>query len=263
MKLSLSGFMFEDDYRSQSVSFADFATLAKEDGYEGVELRNTQLDLDASANRVDECRVILESNGLSVTCMTPRGLPIEMQERNERFARYLDLAEKMSCQLLKVTGEPRWLHKAARKAADRGIALAINTHINSPVETVAGSMRFLEKIDHPNFGLLYDPMHLAIAGEDCVAAIDRLHPSIRGVLVQCVRLAEGGISPVISHAGNDYMKTRIGENPMQDWPGIFRKLKDLGYDGRITVIENGWPENERSSVARESAQAIKTIWERA
>jgi len=48
MKLSLSGFLFEDDYATQSLSFADFAALARDAGYSGVELRNTQVNQDAS-----------------------------------------------------------------------------------------------------------------------------------------------------------------------------------------------------------------------
>ncbi len=260
MKLSLSGFLFEDDYKMQSLPFADFAELAKDYGYAGVELRNTQVSIHIPGEVVSEYRSILNDYGLCVTCMTPRGLPIEMQERNELFLRYLELAGQMDCKLLKISGEPQWLRHAADLAQKRGIMLATNTHLNSPTETVAGTRTLLKEIEHPNYGLLYDPMHLAIAGEDYLGAIEIFYPRICNVLVQSVRLAEQGENPVISHNEKDYIKTFIDETPIQDWPAIFRKLKQTGYDGWITVIENAWPLEQRETVALRTAEYIRDMW---
>lgn len=262
MKLSLSGFLFEDGYRTQSLSFADFAALARDAGYEGVELRHTQVALDTPADIVAQYRAILDDNGLCVSCMTPRGLPVEIQERSERFRHYLDLAVRMDCRLLKVGGEPQWVRQAAGLAAERSIALATNTHLNSPTATVAGTEALLDEVDHPNFGLLYDPMHLAIVGEDYLGAIRALYPRIRNVLVQCVRLAAEGETHAISHMGRDYVKIRIDENPIQDWPTVLGKLKQLGYDGWITVIENAWPQEQREMVAVRTAEHIRELWRR-
>ncbi len=261
MRLSLSGFLFEDDYRTQSLSFADFAALARRAGYSGVELRGTQVSLETSVDVVARYRAILDDHGLCVTCMTPRGLPMEFEERDEMFLRYLDLAERMNCQLLKVSGESGWLRKAACKAAARGIVLATNVHVNSPAETVAGAKTLLEAVDHSNFGLLYDPMHLAIAGEDYLGAIETLYPHIRGVLVQCVRPALDGEEPVIAHRSKGYVKTLIDDEPVQDWPAVSGRLKRLGYDGWITVIENAWPQEQREEVAIKTADYLRELWE--
>ena len=40
MLLSLSGFLFEDDYQSQSLSFDQFCRVARSAGYGGIELRD-------------------------------------------------------------------------------------------------------------------------------------------------------------------------------------------------------------------------------
>ena len=44
MHFSLSGFLFEDDRRTQSLTFPAFCKLAARLGYSGVELRKTQVD---------------------------------------------------------------------------------------------------------------------------------------------------------------------------------------------------------------------------
>ena len=263
MQLSLSGFLFEDNYNSQSLDFADFATLAHSDGYAGLELRKTQVNLETPADVVKKYRSIADDNGLCITCMTPRGMPESATERDEFFDRYLDLAERMGCKMLKMTGQPAWFGAAAQQAANRGIFLAINTHTNSPTETVAGTKSLLDEVNHPNFGLLYDPMHLCIAGEDYLGAIDKFYPHIRNILVQCLKPADEGQKPAISFGGKDYVKTRIDDNPVQDWSTIFERFKSLGYDGWVTLIENSWPADQRKDIASRTAQHIRRLWEQA
>lgn len=261
MQLSLSGFLFEDDYSIQSLPFADFVALAREAGYCGVELRNTQINPDTPEKVVSKCHSILRDNGMDVTCMAARGLPMDDQERNELFGGYLNLAETMGCELLKVSGDPCWLFEAVGRAAEGDITLVMNTHINSATETVAGTQEMLQKVNHSSFGLLYDCMHMAIAGEDYVGGIDALFPQIRGVLVQCVKRAGDGEAVAIRHAGKDYAKTMIDQNPIQDWKIVFERLKQLGYDGWITVIENGWPLEQRKEVAFTTARYIRELWD--
>ncbi len=103
-------------------------------------------------------------------------------------------------------------------------------------------------------------MHLAIAGEDYPGAIDTFYPRICNVLVQCVCPAREGETPFIIHAGKEYVKARIDENTFQDWPVVFGKLKRLGYDGWITVIENTWPQDQRKKVAIKWASYLNDLW---
>ena len=64
----------------------------------------------------------------------------------------------------------------------------------------------------------------------------------------------------VSHSGKNYVKTCIDENPIQDWPAVLGKLKQLGYDGWITVIENAWPQQQRKEVDIRSADYINDLW---
>ena len=261
MDLSLSGFLFEDGYKTQSVPFERFVELARAAGCAGVELRTTQINLQMPPDQIARRRAAVDDCGLRVTCMTPRGMPADGSQRDEFFARYLNLAGQMGCRLLKIGGRPQWLRDAAERAGQRGIALAVNTHLNGPTETVAGTIELLEEVGHPNYGLLYDCLHLAIAGEDYVAAIDRLLPHVRNILVQCVRAAEPGQPPAVSHGGRDFAKARIDEVCLQDWPAVLGRFKQLGYDGLVTVIENGWPAEQREAVARDWADHLRRLWD--
>ncbi len=265
IKLSLSGFLFETEKGKQSISFAEFCELANANGYNGVELRKTQITPDTPPNTIKQYRIILNDNGLSVTCITPRGIPSgNGNARNDFFKRYLDLANSMECKLMKIAGanvnDHDWLRNAVQEASGRGIDLAINTHINSPTETVAGALNLTKKINSPHFGILYDCMHLCIADEDYLGAIDKLYPTIRGILVQCLCPAEKGENPTIIHKGKKYAKCRIDQNPIQDWPSIISKLKSLNYNGWITVIENSWPQNQQKKVAINTAKYISELW---
>jgi sugar phosphate isomerase/epimerase len=49
---------------------------------------------------------------------------------------------------------------------ERGIRLAHQSHCASLFETVAGSLRVLQRVDRPNFGIIYEPANWLIAGED-------------------------------------------------------------------------------------------------
>ena len=262
--LSLSGFLFEDNRGKQSLTFNDFATLAHEAGYAGVELRKTQINLDMPTDTVDQYRTILDDNDLSVTCMTPRGLPISIEERNEYFKRYLELAVNMRCPLLKISGiavkDTSWLSNAVQIAANYDIDLAINTHINSPTETVFGAQKLAHSIGSSHFGLLYDCMHLCIADEDYLSAIETLYPHIRGLLVQCLRPAAEDEIPVIQHTGKTYAKTCIDQTPIQDWAAVISKFKSFGYDGWITVIENSWPVEQQKDIAIRTAKQLRKLW---
>jgi len=261
MKFSLSGFLFEDNYRTTSLSFANFAKLANSAGYKGVELRKTQVNLHTPKALLYEYRAILDDQELRVSCMTPRDMPSEQSARNEFFKRYLDMAEFMKCEMLKINGSPEWIRYATEKASKRDILIGINTHIDSITETIKETEELISKVNNANFVVFYDPMHLAIAEEDYLIAIDKLSHKMCNVLLQCVRPAMEGEIPAIIHDGKIYTKTQIDNNPIQNWPKIVKKLKVLDYKGWITVIENSWPLEQREAVAIETPEYIKRLWE--
>jgi sugar phosphate isomerase/epimerase len=260
MLLSLSGFLFEDDYRTQSISVEDFVETAVEGGYHGVELRATQVGPEVARSVIEKWCLATSDAGLSVTCIVPRFMPPLGRARNKWLADYLSIAADLRCPLLKLSGEPEWMRLAAVMAEARGIHLAVNTHIRSRTETVAMTLEYLRAVGRDNYGVLYDPMHLMVADEDYVAAIDCLYPYLCGVLVQCARPIGRDIERGEAH-GPGFERIRIHEHGGQDWIAIMRALRRNGYGGWATVIQNGWPGHLRKRIAFETAKSIRELWD--
>jgi len=266
VRLSLSGFLFEDGYASQSIPFARFCSLAAEAGYRGVELRRTQVNPDTSRPRRAELLNIVLNAGLGITCLTARGLPGSGPERKGFFLRYLDLCNDLNCPLLKIGGDTAWLHGAAATAQARGVCLATNNHVGGPLETVAGTRQYFANIAHPNVGLLYDSLHLRVSGEDCLRCIAELTPITKNVLVHSVRPAapdRPAGNGIVQLGGRPWRPALPDEPGVQDWPAILSSFRSLDYGGLITVIESGWPAPQRERVAKHCAGVIRRLWEQA
>jgi len=203
---------------------------------------------------------VVEEEGLLVTCLTARGLPTGRTERDDAFMAYLELCRDMECRLLKVSGTPAWLREAASAAQDFGVALASNNHLNSPLETVEGTRRQLAEVAHANFGLLYDSMHLYLSGEDYLGCIGEFLDVTRNVLVHSMRQARPDEPVAIESRGLSWAPALPDAAGVQDWSGIFRGFRRGGYDGLVTVIENGWSPEDRQRVARRCAEAVREFW---
>jgi sugar phosphate isomerase/epimerase len=262
MRLALSGFLFEDAYRDQSVPFDRFCAIARDAGYDAVELRRTQVSPDTPAGERRALLRTVHDHGLFVSCLTARKMPREGAGRDAFFLAYLELCEALDCHLLKAGGEPAWLAWACDQAAARDVTVAANNHLGGRFETVAGTRAMLEAVPHPRFGLLYDPFHLHLAGEDYTGCIPALLPRMRNVLMQTVRPAGADASgPTLEMGGRRWVRALPGEPGTQDWPAVFRALRSGGYDGLVTVIENSWPAAQREDVARHCARYVRETWE--
>lgn len=262
-RLSLSGFLFEQEYAWQTLSFERFCDLANRAGYSGIELRNTQINLETSGHQQRVMRSMVRDKGLCVTCLTARNLPVNVPaKRDDLLRRYLALCQNMGCPLLKLSGPEAWVYHACEIASDYGVVLACNTHINGPLETAADTVKFLYRIDHPGLGILYDPMHLAICGDDVLNAFDLLFPRVCNVLVQCVRHAHHHEPVVFDYKGQRFTKTRIDQRPLGDWPALFRQLCRRRYTGWMTVVENNWPPDQQEGVAIATANYMRSLWEK-
>ncbi len=190
----------------------------------------------------------VKDHGLTVTCLTARGMPAEGVERDRFFNRYLELCNDLECPLLKLgSADTAWCRSAAGRAQQHAVKLAQNNHIGGPLETIAGTRKFFRDVNHPNFGLLYDCMHLRTDGEDYLGCIDEFRPLTCNILMQCRR----------RNAAGEWQSAMPDAPGVQDWPAVFRAFHRHGYDGLVTVIENGWPAEKREAVARRCAEMIR------
>ena len=262
MKLALSGFLFERQYRSCDLSFADFVALAKDSGFDAVELRRTQISADTPLETAEHMGRILDEQKIFPSCMEARGLPDEQPACDDFFKALVHRAGLLGCGLIKlannrISGQSAWRHWAADYAAQNGVILGINNHVGTEFETVEGTIRAFKQVDHPNFRLLYDCAHLRSTGSDYVGAVSQLKAWIQNVLIQGSRPIEPG-----EDAGDrSYVSTTIDAPRSQNWQGVFAALHQIDYDGLITVIEHTEDPDLRKKICSTYPQLIRRWWD--
>tara|TARA_R110002073_G_scaffold2230_2_gene15369 strand:+ start:170 stop:1072 length:903 start_codon:yes stop_codon:yes gene_type:complete len=135
-------------------------------------------------------------------------------------------------------------------AADRGITLIIENHYKDDfweypefAQKMDIFCQIVDRIDHPHFGVNYDPSNTYLAGEDPIELLRRvshrvvtMHASDRYLIegtLEDLRREEGGAvgyAKRLSHG-------EIGKG-LNDYDAIFSELKRVGFGGWIS-IEDG------------------------
>lgn len=103
--------------------------------------------------------------------------------------------------------------------------------------------KLIERIDHPNFGVNYDPSNTYLAGEDPIELLKRVSHRVVTMHASDRYLIEGTIEDLRREEGGaaGYAKRlRHGEigKGLNDYDAIFTELKRVGFDGWIS-IEDG------------------------
>ncbi|MFN0169661.1 MAG: sugar phosphate isomerase/epimerase family protein [Bryobacteraceae bacterium] len=98
------------------------------------------------------------------------------------------------------------------------------------LNTAADAVRLVEAIAHPRVGILFDTFHANIEEKNIAAAY-----RLVGKHLKHVHTCE-----------NDRGTPGSGH---VDWPGVFAALKDVGYDGWLTIESFGFSLGELSAAA--------------
>lgn len=98
------------------------------------------------------------------------------------------------------------------------------------LNTAADAVALCDAIGHPNVGILFDTFHANIEEKDLAAAYRLTAPHLKHVHT-CEN--DRGI-PGTGHV---------------DWPGVFHALRDIRYDGWLTIESFGFALGELSAAA--------------
>ena len=133
--------------------------------------------------------------------------------------------------------------------------------------TAARTAEIIKAIDHPNVGILYDQANIAFfPAEDYEEAIELQKDKI--FYVHCKDLVyKGGIPQkpkfsMVSHVSEDErtVSSRIPGQGILYWPGILKKLKEIGYDGWISFeYERRWQKIDLPDASIGMPQAAEYI----
>jgi sugar phosphate isomerase/epimerase len=272
MKLALSVRIAEAPGRKDvaQVPIEELAEMARAAGFEGLSMRASVVSVSSAPERIAEVRELLDRLDLEVSMVTG-DLPLAVNDSRATAAlqditSYLDLAEALGCQLLRVMMHEESDIDAARRAADaaaeRGLALSHQTHWGSLFETVDEALDMLGRVDRPNFGLTFEPANLLACGsEHGPAAIRRLGSHIFNVYYQNLRLDPDGEASFKSRRQG---AVPVRFLPMGDAAGIdprplVETLGEIGYDGWLTIHQPLLPGQSVEQAIGEAAALLRPL----
>lgn len=140
-------------------------------------------------------------------------------------------------------------------AESRGVTLTLENHYKDGFwqypEFAQASDRFLEivrRIDSPWFGVNYDPSNALIAGEDPIALLEQVKDRVVSMHASDRRLEGGTLDdlrridadPVAGYA--PFVKHGVIGEGLIDYDAIFRILREIDFDGWISIEDGQDPE---------------------
>lgn len=276
MKLVISARIAEGFLSKEEtiLSLPKLAEIAKQADYESICMRASQIGVQSSPGQIREARRILDDHDLSVNMVSGDFNIVYNNDHGpdclHHIAPHLDLAEALGATFIRVAIRSEGDLEAARHAADqagrRGLTLLHQCHVQSRFETVEQIAASLEAIDHENFGLIFEAANL----EECrqgygSETIHRLAPWIRNVYLQNQRLTPNGAVTLDTwtHGPTTFDIIPITDTNGIDFTKVFTGLKDIGYDGPITVHQSAPSEDpdDIAHAARETACYLINLWE--
>ena len=270
MQLSLSVRVAESftNKRVSTLPFARLAQAAKEADYDALCMRASVVSVDSNEEKRRDILRELEAQNLDVSMVTGDFAVPENSAEGPNCLRdigpYLDLCEDLGCDLIRVCLKTEEDIPAAQRAADeareRQIRLAHQSHTQSLFETVSGSLDVLQRIDRPNFGLIYEPANLALCGQEYGwETLQRLRPFLFNVYLQNhVPVAGGSLIMHTWTRGNVPSELLQFTDPAGiDMAGIMEWLKALDYTGFVTLHHTQLAVISPLEAAAESAAYLK------
>ena len=252
-----------------SMKVADWIDLAATLEVEGVEWYAGFLEMKDPANWPN-FRKRVEDHGMVVPmmCCSPDFTHPDPAFREQEMAkqrRWIDMTLALGgsyCRVLSGQRRPELsIEEGVKLAADsiqaclpyaseRGITLVIENHYKDDfweypefAQKMDVFCQLIDSIDHPNFGVNYDPSNTFLAGEDPLELLGRVSNRVLTMHASDRFLLEGTIDDLRREemGAEGYAKRlshgEIGQG-LNDYDAIFTELKGKGFDSWIS-IEDG------------------------
>lgn len=216
-----------------------------------------------------ELRAYIDSLGLEVSalCGDMGGHAFTRKEDNaykvERSCRIMDLALDLGCRVVTThigvvpadPSHPRYavMQEACRAMGEYGDKVGCKFAIETGPEKAAVLRPFLDSLGCGSMCVNLDPANLTmVAGDDPVEAVRTLAPYIVHTHAKDGRMiayndpeiiydyfADGGITDL--RMEDCFVELPLGEGDV-DWPAYLAALKEIGYDGYLTIEREVGPD---------------------
>jgi sugar phosphate isomerase/epimerase len=227
----------------------DFATAVKqiaECGYDGVEVSaidsmNPHLELGRWRDQASEVKAIVADAGIEFLSMEATKLD------EEWLMLAFDAAAEIGIPVVNVgpggktgveediSASIEMLAKMSDKAHEFGVALCVKAHVGSAIHDTPTTLRAMQEISSPGFGIDMDPSHIHRAGENPEEALPAVLSRVKHVHIRdCKGRQHGPGIPRDQACGRGDI----------DLYAYCRAMVDGGYDGPVCLEVIGAKDHE-------------------
>ena len=206
-------------------------------GYDGIELSaiplmSDHLDLTCWRDQVSEIQDLSRTYGLELLAMEQSSQDPDLMEQAFQAAAEIGIpvvncgpgGESDDEESLQASIDS--LGRLAERAEHYGVTLCVKAHVGAAIYNTPTSLRVLEAITSPAFGLDMDPSHIHRAGEDAVEALGAVISRIKHIHIRdCKGRQEGPGEPEEQTNGRGDI----------DLVGYIATLHDHGYAGPLNL----------------------------
>ena len=249
MKLSLSGRLWESP-KGYRINLPEHIRQAALTGYTGVELRYPLLP---AMEDIPSIRKLLSANKIQAVFAFCAGLPIDDKSTADA-QRVISIVKELGgthvrIVIIKEEDFPS-LKKLAGIAASSGVGLAVHFHTGTYCDSVDKTLKMLDFINDDNVCILFDPIHMVMAGEkDMAAAVGRIGSRIGLVNIQNFRQVPDDAPKSSRIYGKNWKPAAPDDPEGLDFKTIISLLKKNGYDGWLNVMCTTGEDEDPSAVA--------------
>jgi sugar phosphate isomerase/epimerase len=266
MNVSVMAYSFSRALETAELSLPEVVRRVHLLGVHGLEL----MDSLVREEELPALRKALAETGTNIVCydlfcdvIAPT--PGERRERTARFqARLRQAADLGACLVMAIPGltlgstDPgqtrKWFCEALREslpvAGRLGLTLTVeNLGILADLYGRSEQILGICEAVGPELKVTFDAGNFLLAGEDSLEALDRLAPRVAHVHFKDWKVVPVGTPCAYPGVdGRHYQGTALGDGQV-NLPGAVRRLKQLGYQGTVSVEYEG-PADAEQAVQR-------------
>ena len=231
MKLGANSVLFGG--HSMEAAFKSIAMA----GYDGIELSaidgmSEHLVLDRWEELVPEIRDLSDEYGLELLAMEQPVRASDIMDRACRAASALGIPV-VNCGPGGTSGDDESLKASINSLAEmakigeeHGVIVCVKAHVGASIYNTPTTLRVMNEIDSPAFGIDMDPSHIYRAGENPSEAIAAVMARVKHVHIRdCKGMQSGPGKPEEQANGRGDI----------DLLGFVRVLHEHGYDGALNL----------------------------
>ncbi|MCM8808413.1 MAG: sugar phosphate isomerase/epimerase [Candidatus Omnitrophica bacterium] len=237
MKIALSGRIFETE-KGVEIGIEEFVRIASDIGYDGVELRHSQIG-NLTLEEIKRVRKILDEYKMDVSFITCLE---EGEKYFEEFKKVVEKAVILKTGLVRIIVEDIGLiKKSCQFLIENKIPIKIfeQIHTGTIFEKFEDAINICKEVNHSNFGLSVEPGNFVLSNQDYSKEIlKKLLPYMINVQFQNIRKAkENEKGEIIEYKGEKFIRCLPDDLDGIDFSRFIKDLKEIGYKGWVNIIE--------------------------